>query len=251
MRDGMTLAVQLWTLRNLCARDFFGTLEKLAALGCRHVEPYDFYDANAAELRARLDDLGLSIPSSHVSINLLESRLDEVMDFHEAIGCNTIVCPWLDEDRRADAKVFEKTGRFLCSISPTLRARGFDLLYHNHEFEFTLAKNPDGLQRILAENPDGYLGIQLDTYWCHFTGRDPVEYMRSLGMRLRSLHLKDPDSAGGFAPVGQGAIDMRAVIAEGLKMGVRSFVIEQDEHKLPPLESVRLSLEFVSARIDG
>ena len=53
-------------------------------------------------------------------------------------------------------------------IGEKMHARGFELLYHNHEFEFTQAGNPNGLEIILNQCAPERLGSELDVYWAAY-----------------------------------------------------------------------------------
>ncbi|MBI1784459.1 sugar phosphate isomerase/epimerase [Candidatus Sumerlaeota bacterium] len=249
MNEGEKIAVgvQLWTLREECQRDIWGTLEKIAQVGYRWIEPYSLYGIDAHEFARVLKDMGLKVVSSHVDFDALVNGLDRVMADHEELECHTIVCPWLDESRRAGPEAFEKVGRTLHTIGGKLRTRGYVFLYHNHDFEFKLASNPDGLQRILGQGDPRNLAIQLDTYWVSHAGFNPVDYLKGIAGRVRSIHLKDGNPAEGtFAPVGQGKLDMPSIIAAGRELGVRNFIVEQDIHyKMTAIESIRLSLEYL------
>lgn len=246
------IGLQLWTLREECQRDFPAALEGIARAGYRCIEPYDFYGMRAQELKRILDSLGLRVISSHVPIDLLEGDLSRVMDDHDSLECKMLVCPWLEEARRRAPEDFDRVGESLDGIGARLRARGFTLSYHNHEFEFTQAKDPDGLQRILRRAAPENLGAQLDVYWASFAGHDPVAYMRGLGARLHSVHLKDGYPAKGtFTPVGSGEIDMRAVAKAGTELGARAFIVEQDEHEGDQFESIARSLEFLERIANG
>jgi len=240
VKSKQPLGLQLWTVRELCEENFFGTLDKIAAVGYRAVEPYEFYGADVRELARVLSDHGLAVPSSHVALDRLEEDLEKVMDEHEALGCELIVCPWLDEERRKDPQVFEKVGRTLAGVAEKLTARGFSLAYHNHDFEFTMARDPDGLERVLASGGKD-VGSQLDVYWVAFGGVDPVDYIKGLGPRLRSVHLKDGDlTETGFTPVGRGKLDIAAIIAAARGLGVESFVETLPIHDLSCLYPVLL-----------
>ena len=56
----MRLAVQLYTLRAKLAEDVPGTLQALAEAGAEEVELAGLYDRTAADMRAILDDVGLT-----------------------------------------------------------------------------------------------------------------------------------------------------------------------------------------------
>lgn len=241
------IALQLWTLRDFCEADLYGTLSRVAETGYHFIEPYDFYGADVARLAAHLRSLGLGVISSHVSIERLETELDLVMDEHEALGCDMLICPWLDEERRARHAAFEHVGRFLASISPRLADRGFRIGYHNHDFEFILASHPDGFRRVLDEAPGAILA-QLDTYWAHATGHNPAEYLETLEGRLVSVHVKDGFPARHeFTPTGSGEIDMPPVLAAARRLGAESIVVEQDECGADPWAAIRASLDYLRA----
>lgn len=175
------LAIQLWTLRHECEQDFFGALAEISRAGYRWIEPYDFYGVAASVLADKLRSLDLKAISSHVPLDRLQNDLDRVMQEHEILGCRDIVCPWLPEERREGPQAFETIGGILDGIGLRLRERGFTLAYHNHDFEFTMARDPDGLARILANSDPNNLTSQLDVFWLSFAGLDPVRYAERLG----------------------------------------------------------------------
>ena len=56
----LPISVQLYTLRNLTAEDFAGTMKKVAAIGYKNVEMAGFGNLKtAAEAKKALDDAGL------------------------------------------------------------------------------------------------------------------------------------------------------------------------------------------------
>lgn len=240
------MGVQLYTLRRECADDFLGTLEAVASVGYRWVELFGFFDVAPCDLILRMKDLGIGAISSHVSLDLLESDLEATIEAHKEIECTDIVCPWLEEERRRGPEAFEKVGRTLDAIGRKLNARGFRLSYHNHDFEFGEGRVPDGLQQILGEASAENLSVQPDVYWLSHAGLDPVDYVRRLGSRVKLIHLKDGrPGQGTFTPVGRGEIDMAKIIGVGRELGVKAFIVEQDECELPPLESIAVSLDFL------
>ncbi|MDA1073403.1 MAG: hypothetical protein O3A63_01410 [Proteobacteria bacterium] len=63
---GSRLGLQLFTLRKAMAADLPGTLSTVASIGYRELEFAGYFDQKPVELKKRLDDLGLSAPSTHL-----------------------------------------------------------------------------------------------------------------------------------------------------------------------------------------
>jgi sugar phosphate isomerase/epimerase len=70
-----------------------------------------------------------------------------------------------------------------------------------------------------ARKPPGLL-FELDTYWVQCGGMSPERWIRELGSKLVSIHLKDCGVAPGhgeppfMAEVGQGNLDFHTIVAE-------------------------------------
>ena len=65
------IGLELWTVRDVIATDYVGTLEKVARIGYKEIEPAGGY-ANMApkQFRALLDRLGLKMPSTHSGVTI-------------------------------------------------------------------------------------------------------------------------------------------------------------------------------------
>ena len=71
---GLPIGLELFTVRHECQQDFPGTLEKVAAIGYKEVELFDFYGRKASEIRRILSSSGLMAPSSHTLSYVLSPR---------------------------------------------------------------------------------------------------------------------------------------------------------------------------------
>ena len=90
------LAVQLYSVRGDCAKDFDAALAQVAKMGFEGVEfaGYHSYSGKAAELRRRLDDLGLKAPATHIGTGSFRGdALKKTIEFHQAIGCKFLIVP--------------------------------------------------------------------------------------------------------------------------------------------------------------
>ena len=66
------IGIQLYTLRRQAGTDLAGTLGQLAKIGYKEIEFAGYYNHPATEVREILDKNGLTAPSAHIGINLLE-----------------------------------------------------------------------------------------------------------------------------------------------------------------------------------
>jgi sugar phosphate isomerase/epimerase len=180
------------------------------------------------------------MPSAHVPLEALESRLDEAIDLWGGFGCRTLVCPWVDEETRAGDDAWERLGDRLDVVGGRVAEHGLRLAYHNHDFE--LAGGDDGLRRILGRSTAERLGLELDIFWIEHAGRDPVAYLRESGGRVRLAHLKDGRHHPlAFTPLGEGEVDLGAFVAAATGAGVEALYVEQDECDGDPFEALRRS----------
>ena len=122
--------MQLYTVRDAMAKDFDGTLAKVAALGYKEVEFAGYFDKSPQEVKAALAKHGLTSPSTHIGYDLLGGQVSEGhRGQHASSATPFIVNPWIDEAIRNQpgawkraAEVFNRAGemaRRRDSSSPT------------------------------------------------------------------------------------------------------------------------------------
>src|SRR3954462_14454139 len=72
-------ALQLYTVRDMAAKDFAGTMKKVADVGYKRVELAGYGNLkDAKSARKALDDAGLKAISGHFAIDLLENKPEQV-----------------------------------------------------------------------------------------------------------------------------------------------------------------------------
>jgi sugar phosphate isomerase/epimerase len=74
---------------------------------------------------------------------------------------------------------------------------------------------------------------------------DPIELLRSVGERMRVLHLKDESSPGEPAPIGSGRCDTPAILAAA---GAAEWHIVEYEARDNVLEGIEESYRFLVER---
>lgn len=244
------VGLQLYTLREETKNDFLGTLKQVAALGYQVVEFAGYGGIPAPEMKRALDSLGLRTLSSHVGIGQLDAELEQQIAYSLEIGAQYIVCPWLPEEELKDEAKFQALMDKFRSIGEACRKNGLTFAYHNHAFEF--ARTDDGryiLDKMYDSVDASLMKAELDLYWVKKGGLDPKSYLLNYKGRAPLVHVKDMagDAEGFFAEVGQGIIDYPSIFAIAEEVGVECYIVEQDVCKRPPLESVKMSIDYLKS----
>jgi len=229
----MNVSFQLYSARNFLPWD--RVLKRIAALGYTEVEGYGGVFENPAQFRRLLDDNGLTMPTAHVSLNDLENDFDKVERIADTLGIKAIFCPYLEADQRpGDRAGWVDFAERLSAINRRVAASGRAFGWHNHDFEFrSLADGSVPQQTILEAAPD--IDWEADVAWIVRGGGDPMDWIDRYGPRITAVHVKDiapegtADDEDGWADVGHGVIDWRALMAALTeRSGTRYFVAEHD-----------------------
>ena len=257
-KDSFLIGFQLYSVRTELAKDFYGTLKRVSDLGYQGVEFYDeFYGHSLPEVKLMCTELGLIPFSNHVPFAKMMSDLDKVIEENTILGVQYITFPYMDVPSRpgVNPEQFKETVADIGKIGAKVREHGFQLLYHNHDFEF--AKLPDGTvghDYIFKNNSPDNVQVQLDICWADFAGHKAQEVIPKYAGRIPVIHIKDyfvegevegdpyaligqednpvaqaRRNAFEFRPLGTGLMDLPAVISVAADSGVIWLCVEQDE----------------------
>lgn len=236
------LALQLYTVRDETARDFTGTIRRIAEMGYDGVEFAGYGDLTAEEMHSLLSEVGLQAYSSHVRLDLLEQQLDQEIAYCKQIGCPFIFLPWLAPDMRNEEMIRTLAPR-LNEFGKRCQDQGITFGYHNHDFEF--ATLPDGtklLDLLLSQTDPSFVSLELDVYWAAYAGVSPASVLERYSGRVPVVHLKDMTPDRHFTEVGDGTLNLAQLAAVAEKSGAKVFVVENDAPTIPSLDSARRSL---------
>jgi sugar phosphate isomerase/epimerase len=187
-----SVGVQLYTLRNV-DEPLPRVLERVADAGFDGVEfAYRVHDADRDALVETMDETGLDAAGAHVPLDRLEDDREATLDLFDALGCDALTVPGVEEEHFADAESVADLAARLDDVGAALADRGFALGYHNHDFEFGTVEGTTALEALFARTE--HVRPQVDLGLTRLAGEDPVRLLDSLGT-VPQVHVKDLDLA--------------------------------------------------------
>ncbi len=263
------VGVQLYSVRDFMEKDFYGTLKAIKEAGYDYVEFAGYFEKSAEEVRAILDELGLTCISVHQNPDLFIKKGKEAVDYLNVIGAKYCAIPWYTVDTLKND--FDNTIEMFKKVSDLLAEGGVRLTYHNHDFEFQKIGDEYILDKIYA-SMDGKIEGEVDTCWVHYAGLNPAQYILKYKGQMKTLHLKDFDcenlasgpvyalidengvAKGGskkdngfkFKPLGQGRQNFAEILAAAEEVGIDYVIVEQDQsYEQSSLEAVAQSRKYL------
>ena len=252
------IGLQLYSLRHLFEKgDVAGTLAMVRKWGFREVEVAGTYGLTPAAFAAALQKAGLRGVSTGADYNALAKDPGSIVKEAQALGAQQVMCAWIPHEGRFAARDVERAVPVFTKAGRVLRDAGLRFLYHVHGYEFQQAGGGTLFDRLAAETEPGTVDFQMDVFWVVHGGADPIALFEKYPKRFPSTHLKDmrrgtkvndptghaPDDTS--VPLGQGTIDIAAILRAANRAGVKYHFIE-DEH--PQAEAqIPKSLEYLAA----
>jgi sugar phosphate isomerase/epimerase len=249
------IALQLYTIRDLLQDPaaLGGVLARVREIGYRAVEVAGLGPSARQTFGRELARSGLVAFASHASLDELRADPDGVGAECREWGCEFLVVPALpNAERTLDG--YRRFAAESADLAATLRRHGLQLVYHNHAYELERFGGRTGLEVILDDAAPDALQVELDTYWLQFGGAHPAAWIRRYLGRVPLVHCKDMavDRGKPFqTEVGEGNLDWTDILDACREAGTKWLIVEQDESRRNPMESVAVSYENLSRLIMG
>lgn len=238
-RADQAIGVQLYTVRDAMAEDMARTLERVSAIGYREVEFAGYFGKPLSEIRAMLDDNGLSAPSAHMEPEVFASDFDKALEIADALGHKNLILPWLPPEQRSLDR-FREIAHILNVTGEKAKAAGVQVGYHNHEFEFFADGGVTPFDILMEETQPDLVNFELDLFWLAAAKKNPLQLMEKLKGRVPCVHVKDMDAHGNMVAVGDGELDFLSVFENRKAAGLTHFFVEHDNPS-DPFESIARS----------
>ena len=234
------IGLQLYSLRNQFKTDVPGTLATIKSWNIKEIEGGGTYGMPMAEYQKLLAQNNLKMVSVGAGFEQLAKDPQPAIDEAKAFGAKYIVCFWIPhngteftiDDIKKAVDVFNKAGKLIAES-------GLSLCYHPHGYEFRPYESGTMFDFLVKNTDPKYLNFEMDVFWVKHPGQDPVALLKKYPQRFALMHLKDrqPGTEGnqtGEADVetnvvlGQGDVNIAAVMAEAKKIGIKHYFIEDE-----------------------
>ena len=268
-------------------------LDEIAAAGYAGTElgPPGFLPQEPQTLRRELSSRGLSLVGAFCPVTLheagsfdggLREALKTARLLAECAATVLVLATTGDERRRALAGRVPRDGsasfddaqwaRFCDGVNEVARRTselGLVTAFHPHAASWI--ETPQETERLLAGTDPALVGLCLDTGHIAYGGGDPLDLAERQAPRVRHVHLKDlrrvvhtraaargddftrAVADGVFAPLGEGDLAIRDVLAALRRGGFSGWLVVEQDVRLgvtpgaAPLADARRNREFVRA----
>lgn len=253
--------LQLYTLREALEKDFKGTIEKVAKIGYKNLEFFNYSDGkyfgnSIKEVKSILDEYSLKAKSSHVltgwampkNIGTMTNDWERAVADAAELGQTHIACAYLFDSERESIDDYKKLSDLLNSCGETAKEYGLQMAYHNHDFEFQVLDGKIPYDLLLSECDVDLVKFELDLYWTARAGVDPIAYFKENEGRFPLWHVKDMGAGEDqfFSAVGEGVIDWQNIFNHASTAGLKQFFVEQDDTKSgKPFEEITKSYKYL------
>ena len=237
LKSRYLVGLQLYTVRDDCAKDFPGVIKAVGKMGFTGVEFAGYYGRSAQELRAMLDESHLKCYGTHIGMDtMLGDNFEKTVEFNKILGNKLLVIPWIDENKRNTPAAIKETAKTLNEIAKKLEPHGMILAYHCHKGDF-ITVNGFTSWELLFKSTDDRVKIQFDSGNAMSAGVQGAPMVAKFPGRIISVHFKDFSSTNPNALLGEGDEDWKSLVPMLKKTaGVRWYIIEQESYPFPPLE---------------
>ncbi len=235
---GKNIGLQLYSLRDMISKSGIqAVLEAVAKIGYRNLEAAGYgdgklYGLEPADFKKRVDDLGMKFTSSHVGHNYSKATEAEVMawwdktiEAHHTAGAKYMVQASMPVNEKSKIEDLQLYCDYFSMVGERSSKAGIGFGYHNHTGEFKKIGENVILDYMLAHVNKKDVFFELDVYWCHEGGANPVEYLKKYAGQFRLTHIKDEKEIGA-----SGKMDFKSIFEQMKADGIKDWYVEIEEY---------------------
>jgi sugar phosphate isomerase/epimerase len=236
------IGLQLYSVRDDCAKDLPRVLEALGKIGYKGVEFAGYYNRTAEQLRKLLDQNGLQCCGTHTGLEtLLGDALKRTVEFNKTLGNKYLIVPSMGPDRMGSLEAIKKTAKLFNDLAEKVKPDGMLVGYHAHGGDFKKIGQETAWD-LFFSSTNREVVMQLDIGNCKTGGGDPYAILKIFPGRATTIHIKEYGGKHG-AVIGEGEAKWDEIFAMCEAGGTQWYVVEQESYAGTPLESVKQCFE--------
>jgi sugar phosphate isomerase/epimerase len=245
--------LQLYSLRSDLPKDPKGVLKQVAAFGYKQIESYEgkdgmFWGMTNKEFKKYMDELGLTIVSSHCNINSdFETKAAQAGE----IGMKYLICPSLGGANKSIDDFKRAVDKFN-ACGDICKKNGLRFAYHNHGYSFETMEGQLPQDILMQGTNKDTVDFEMDIYWVVTAGADPIAWFNKYPGRWKLCHVKDRRKGAeakdhdASVDLGTGSIDFKKILKAGKSKGLEYFIVEQERYdNSTPLKSVEADAAYM------
>jgi sugar phosphate isomerase/epimerase len=242
------VGIQLYTVRKEMLADAVGTLKELAKIGYKELESARstkglYYGLSPKEMKKVASDLGMTLRSGHVAI---DENWQKTVDQAAESGQEYLICSSLPSEGQT-VDNYKRCADTFTKAAEVCQKSNIVFGYHNHDYEFKVVDGMPLYDTLLTNTDPKLVKMELDLGWVIVTGNDPVAYFNKYPGRFPLWHLKDMDRAKQESTeFGKGNINIKQMLQNMKKSGVKYFFVEQEEYPKTAMESARYDFDYLA-----
>jgi sugar phosphate isomerase/epimerase len=236
------LGFQSYTIRNMLAKDFAGTLKTMESFGYKLVEmcsPTGYSQIGfgfltkmkTSDIKSIIEDSGLTCPSCHFGKSeFTPENLDKSIEFAHDLGLSQMICSTFWLPKTATLNDYYGDADKLNVAAEKIKSAGMQTGFHNHEMEFVMQEGQLIYDALMSRFDPALVKMQFQTEVINL-GYKSSTYFDKYPGRFISSHLSDWTAEKKEVAIGQGIIDWKEFFASAKTGGVKNFFVEMNFDK--------------------
>lgn len=253
------ISLQMYTLRECMTTPdkVDETLRRVAEIGYPYVQPSVPAFLTARDFKVLLDRHGLKADSFSYLSPDMAGCLDQILATAETLETVFVRTGAISLADSYTKEGFERYAARINADGRLLRSHGLTYIYHFHAYEFVDLGGVRGIDILLDQTDADAIHFQPDVHWMAAAGEEPSVTLDRFKGRAEYIHMQgyailpDPKEKRPVArctvPVGQGNLNWPGIVEAARRIGIRMYVVEQDDCQIDAFESVRQSFEALRA----
>ncbi len=234
------IGLQLYSLRDQFAKDVPGTLDEVKSFGFQYAELAGTYGMEPDKFKAELRARGVKAIAAHFPYEDYAKDPEDIAKQAKALGLDYAGCAWIPHEGAFDDKKCREAIAVFNRAGDVLARYGIKFFYHVHGYEFQPFGDGTLLDLLIKETNRKTVAYEMDIFWVVFPNQDPVKLFQKYGKRWELVHLKDmrkgtetgaltgSTDVKNDAALGQGLMDMPAILRAAKSAGVKWYFIEDE-----------------------